>query len=457
MRKILGLLLAISFSITSVSAESLNKTLTNLGINKSAVSISIKEVKSGSTLFELNERVPRVPASTLKVVTSSVAMDSLGYDYKLKTSFYKSTNNDVYLKLSGDPLLVTKDLEGLLATAKEKNIEPKNFYIDDSIFDNVEWGEGWQWDDALNPLMPKFSVFNINGNLMTATVNPTQNGAVAEITTKPFYPLSIINNIVTDYKSANNITLAKFVTDSSVFSEDAKRNMLVANGSVSKMYSKSLPVYNPSINFVLRLKDAIKNTKFQYFGNFNKAKLPDTNVYLIDEVSRDLSDILTKILKTSDNLAAESLFKHAGAVWSKSQGSIDNSLKMTYTYLKNININSDDIKIVDGSGVSKNNLMTSDFMTEFLIYRASNNDFETFEKYLPTPGEGTLKNRMLYFKDNLRAKTGTLSDSSAIAGYITSRRGKVYAFDIMITDAKTSSADKKNIEEQILRNVYLNN
>ena len=63
----------------------------------------------------------------------------------------------------------------------------------------------------------------------------------------------------------------------------------------------------------------------------------------------------------------------------------------------------------------------------------------------------------LYFKDNLRAKTGTLSDSSAIAGYITSRRGKVYAFDIMITDAKTTSADKKNIEEQILRNVYLNN
>ena len=67
-----------------------------------------------------------------------------------------------------------------------------------------------------------------------------------------------------------------------------------------------------------------------------------------------------------------------------------------------------------------------------------------------------LKNRMLYFKDNLRAKTGTLSEASAIAGYITSRRGKLYAFDIMINDAKTSPADKKNIEEQILRNVYLN-
>lgn len=63
---------------------------------------------------------------------------------------------------------------------------------------------------------------------------------------------------------------------------------------------------------------------------------------------------------------------------------------------------------------------------------------------------------MLYFKDNLKAKTGTLSDTSAIAGYITSRKGNTYAFDIMINDAKTSSSDKKNIEEQILRQIYAN-
>ena len=88
MRKILGLLLAFAFSITSVSAESLDKTLSNLGINKSAVSVSIKEVKSGNVLYELNERVPRVPASTLKILTSSIALDALGKNYAFKTQFY---------------------------------------------------------------------------------------------------------------------------------------------------------------------------------------------------------------------------------------------------------------------------------------------------------------------------------------------------------------------------------
>ena len=129
---------------------------------------------------------------------------------------------------------------------------------------------------------------------------------------------------------------------------------------------------------------------------------------------------------------------------------------MLNSYLKNLGLNTDNIRIVDGSGVSKNNIMTSDFMTSFLVKIYSDSNFEEFETYMPSPGEGTLKNRMLYFKDNLKAKTGTLSDTSAIAGYITTRKGKTYTFDIMINDAKTSPADKKNIEEQILRNVYVN-
>ena len=61
---------------------------------------------------------------------------------------------------------------------------------------------------------------------------------------------------------------------------------------------------------------------------------------------------------------------------------------------------------------------------------------------------------MLYFKDNLRAKTGTLADVSAIAGYITSRSGKTYAFDIMINDPKSKITDKKSLEEYILRDIY---
>ena len=214
MRKILSLLLGFALSITVASAESINKTLKKLGVNNSAVSISIKDVKSGDVLYQLNEKVPRLPASTLKIITSSASQDFLGSDYGFKTQFYKSTDNEVYLKLSGDPLLSGKDLEQLMANAKSKDIEPKNFYIDDTIFDSVEWGDGWQWDDALNPLMPKFSVYNVDGNVTSIIVNPTKNLAVSNIVSKPFYPYTFVNSTVTNTSAQNSIKISKFESKS---------------------------------------------------------------------------------------------------------------------------------------------------------------------------------------------------------------------------------------------------
>ena len=126
---------------------------------------------------------------------------------------------------------------------------------------------------------------------------------------------------------------------------------------------------------------------------------------------------------------------------------------MLNAYFDKIAINHDDIKIIDGSGVSKNNIVTTDFMSDFLTHKEV---YAFLKDTLPTAGEGTLKNRMLYFKDNLYAKTGTLSDVSAIAGYITSRNGKTYAFSIIINDSKTKPQTKKSLEEYIIREIYTN-
>lgn len=448
MKKIISLLLAMAFTVSAASAESLHKTLSSLGVNKSAVAIYIKDVNSGNVVFSMNEKAPMLPASTLKIITSSAAVDTLGADYKYKTQLYKSTNNDLYLKLSGDPLLESSDLDKLIESANSKSIVPKTFYVDDSVFDKTEWGEGWQWDDSLNPLMPKFSSYNINKNLLKVEVTPTSQGASPKLTVKPFYPLTFMNLVTTDTTVPTSVSID---SDSTI-----APNMLNLSGTVSKLTNVIVPVPNTRMNFILRLENSINSKKMEYFGAIKNAKLPDKNVYLVDEIEHPIEDMIPLILKNSNNFVAETLFKSAGAVWANSQGSIRNSLGMLSAYFDKNGLNSDDIKIVDGSGVSKNNIMTAEFMGEFLEYKSKTEDFDTFKELLPTAGEGTLKNRMLYFKDNLRAKTGTLADTSAIAGYITSRKGRLYAFDIMINDAKTSPADKKNIEEQILRNLYAN-
>jgi D-alanyl-D-alanine carboxypeptidase/D-alanyl-D-alanine-endopeptidase (penicillin-binding protein 4) len=449
MHKIIALLGTFLITTTVGLAEtSITKTITDFGGNKSSVAISVKEISSGKTIYALNEKTPINPASTLKIVTTSASVNTLGEDFLYVTKLYKSTNNDLYLKLSADPLLSTSDLGTLINTAKSKNITPKTFYIDDSAFDTVEWGEGWQWDDAMNPLMPKFSIYNLDKNLLKIEVTPTEKGRPASITVKPFYPLTFVNMITTNYSTPTSINFEK--------SNDFAPNMLNASGTVSKFCTTIIPVANPKMNFFLRLEEVIRSKNFEYFNHVKNGKLPDKNIYVVDTIEHSIDEILPKILKNSDNLMAETLFKTAGAVYSNDVATREHSLDMLNAYFEKNNINHDDIKVVDGSGVSKNNLVTADFMSEYLVLKSTKEDFENFKKMLPTSGEGTLKNRMLYFKDNLYAKTGTLSDTSSIAGYITSRKGNVYAFDIMIHDAKTSTSDKKNIEEQILRNIYAN-
>lgn len=445
MKKYLNLLfcLTLLFCIQSkVFAGAIDKTISASGINKDSVSVSVKDVTTGKTVYKLNDKKSSMPASTLKLVTLSASLDTLGKDYKYSTKLYKNTNNELFLVLSADPFLSSSDLKYLIKTAKDKNIiSPKNIYIDDYIFDNKEWGEGWQWDDDLNPLMPKFSSYNLDKNLLDIIISPTTKDAPANIYVTKFYPVTFMNLITTGSK--NDIKISR--------NNHISPDIINAEGTIKEQTKKQIPINHPKRYFILRLEEAIRDQKMDYYGNFTQKKLPKSNVYLVAQVDHPIEDVIEPVLTNSSNFVAETVFKTAGAKFTNNTGSLEHSQQMLRAYFDKLKLDYSDIKIVDGSGVSKNNIVTSDFMSEFLVKRADDTDFI---KSLPTSGEGTLSNRMLYFKDNLHAKTGTLSDVSCIAGYITSRSGKTYAFDIMINDPKTKITDKKSLEEYILRDIY---
>lgn len=446
MKKFINFLLLLTLVlIPQVSnAYSVDKAISDSGINKGAVSVSVRDTATGKPVYQLHEKNPRIPASTLKIITYTAAVDTLGKDFKFKTELYKNTNNQLYLKLAADPFLTSKDLENLMEEAeKKKIIDPKQFFIDDFVIDSVEWGEGWQWDDELNPLMPKFSPYNIDGNMLKLFIEPTVSGAPAQLYLTTFYPLTFINLVITGKENDVKLSKKNFISP----------NIITAEGTVEKQFSMDIPTNNPKRYFILKLEEAIRNAHLEYYGMFKQAKVPTQNVYKVASIEHDLDQATEAILKKSSNMTAETLFKIAGGKYVNNTGSIEHAVEMLNAYCKKNKIDVSDIKIVDGSGVSKNNLMTADFMTKFLVKEAKN---ENLVENLPIPTEGTLANRMLYFKDKLKAKTGTMSDVSALAGYLTTQKGNVVAFDIMINDPKSSSSDKKMLEEYILRAVYSN-
>ena len=107
----------------------------NAQFKPAIIAISVKDAKTGAVIYEKNSKSLTHPASTLKIITSSAALDYLGKNYKFKTGIYKS-GDKTYLKVGADPLFSYADLYSLISQYKSKNTGTiKNFVIDDTIID----------------------------------------------------------------------------------------------------------------------------------------------------------------------------------------------------------------------------------------------------------------------------------------------------------------------------------
>ena len=441
MKKILIAFLILTLFSISVQAKSVKGELTDIindsGIRKNSVSISIRDLNNGKIVYALNDQIMMNPASVQKAITMTAANATLGKDYKFITELYSDNNDSYVIKLSGDPYLKYSDLKSLTKSIKKG---AKNIYIDNSILDTKYWGEGWQWDDDLNELMPKFGAYNLDKNLIKLIVVPSEAGQFATIVNPSKYPLVLISNVMTANKTAISINREPSIS----------ANTLILNGTVAKQKEISIPSNDIKLYFEIQLKRALAENNIYLSNSFDtKNEFPDYKS--INSIEHELSYALTDILKNSNNMAAETIFKLAGGKYKGQTGSDTAGIEMFKDFCSKHNIDYSSVKITDGSGVSKNNLMTTDFISNFLYINKDSN----LKEYLPKPGEGTLVQRMLPLKDNLKAKTGTLSNTSTIAGYLTTKKGGNYAFCIMQNDIKLSPAEQKTLEDYIIRAAYL--
>lgn len=446
---ILSLFLMTQTAFALNDADEFRNVINKTKVSKGTVSVSLRNVKTGEIVNEYNSDMQISPASTQKILSYFSSLNTLGEDYNFSTKLYKTKSGDYYIVLGADPYLSGKDLKELISNIHiEKGETLKHLYIDDTILDNNTWGEGWQWDDSLNVLMPKFGAYNIDKNLYTVIIRPTVLQTPANIFTNVFYPTTFINKTLT-VQSGNNINITKDPEN------DISPDALTVSGEVSQTTKVQIPVPYLRRYFILRLEEALNANKISYTGKYEKVKVP-ANAELIGEIEHPISEASVDILKNSNNMVAETVFKLAGAKYSKNTGSQSTAMAMFNKYCYDNKINCSNIRLTDGSGVSKNNLVTADFMTQFLVKIAQNNGYDKVKVQLPTPGEGTLKYRMLLIKNSLFAKTGTLSNISGIAGYIDTKNGNSYAFAVYVTDGKSSENQKKILEEMLIRHVYNN-
>ena len=300
MKKIIISVIALFLVSLNVNAKGIKNiigsTISNSGIEKSTISMSVKNADTGKVVYELNSKTLMHPASVQKLLTLPAALDVLGEDYEFTTSLYSRGDNAYILKLGADPYLKSSDLKTLVKEINKATV--KQIYLDDSIIESKDWGEGWQWDDDLNTSMTRFNSYNLDRNILKITVMPTQPETRATIINPSKFPFVFINNVYTG--SENNVKLTR---DSSIAS-----NALTLEGTVKSPVILYVPMNNLKQYFNFKLTSALSDRNIYLKTSFVQSKLDQKDKEIL-KINHPISQAIYDILKNSNNAVAETVVK----------------------------------------------------------------------------------------------------------------------------------------------------
>ncbi len=396
-------------------AQQLNRIIQQVSPNAD-VGVQIKSMQSGNVLYARNAQDVFAPASILKILTAEAALLYLGPQYtfstRLMTDSHRTANGviegNVYLVHSGDPSLTNGDLSDLLEQLKAQHVHEVtgNIYIDNTAYDQSNFGPGWIWHDEQYCYGAPINASIIDHNCQLSRPAATTRRQ----------------------RRANKV---QYALGSSAVIRDV----------IS--YNKSL------LNWSLRHAD------IQVDGEIQAGSAPSNARMLVEHQSQPLSALVKRMLKKSDNIIAGSLFKKMGAVYSKRPGSWANGSEAVKAVLgDSAEMSSLQMNLLDGSGLSPDNRIKPAQVMQVLnfAFHHSSTHYE-FLTSLPIAGvDGTLKHRLYNVARRVRAKTGSMpiSGVASLAGYAMSREKEPLAFVIIVNGHRGGTWKYRKMEDDIV-------
>jgi len=208
---------------------------------------------------------------------------------------------------------------------------------------------------------------------------------------------------------------------------------------------EQLSVWRPELYATQLFKEELIKTGISVMGNAVLGAVPaNAEPKALHELAMDT--MVVRMNKASDNLSAENTLKVMAATAFAPPGSAESGVYVVHQFLSTLGIDSTKYLMVDGSGVSHYNLLTAEVLVQLLTAMAHRPDvFPLFYASLPIAGvDGTLRGRMSGSpaEGNLRAKTGSISGTSTLSGYVKTRDGETLAFSIMMQHFISSAASR---------------
>jgi D-alanyl-D-alanine carboxypeptidase/D-alanyl-D-alanine-endopeptidase (penicillin-binding protein 4) len=486
-RKISLLACLLLFCVTSAVAQQ-PKTLAELQtrikevlakpeLSSAMVGIKVVSLDNGRVLFEENAAKLLRPASNMKLYTVAAALDRLSPDYRFSTSVYANTRPDaagvVHGNLTiygrGDPSIAARfnngdyfkgidDLAARIVDAGVKRVEG-DIVGDESYFVGPKYGSGWNWEDLTWYYGAEITPLTANDNALDLFIKPgAAIGQPALITTGPPDPLlTIVNKVTTSGKGGKR--------EFSIH-RGLGENTITITGSIpleDRGYTGGIGISHPGLLFVYMLRSSLaqKGVTIAGASRIGGATPQPTVVSLLtsstgsspvspNEIatlqSPPFSVIAAQTLKPSQNLYTELILRTLGKVSppptpattsNLPQTSDELGLEVVRSFLKTVGLRPEALVLDDGSGLSRNDMITAEASVQLLTFMSKHRYATVFRDALPIAGvDGTLRNRFkgTPAENNLRAKTGSLSSAASLGGYMTTAGGEKLAFSIMVNN-----------------------
>ncbi|MDQ3685825.1 MAG: D-alanyl-D-alanine carboxypeptidase/D-alanyl-D-alanine-endopeptidase [Acidobacteriota bacterium] len=441
----------------------IKETIGQTQFASSHLAVKIVSLDTGRTLYEENANKWLQPASNMKLYTVAAALDRLTPDYRFITSVYATTRpdtagtmrGDLIVYGRGDPTFATRftggtdyytaidELASRIIAGGVRRVEG-DVVGDESHFSGGTLAPGWEWDDLQWYYGAEISALTINDNAVDLSVRPgLRVGDACVVTISPATTLvTIVDRTVTAPRGTPRELRVHRPLGQNVIEVSGK--MPVDGGA----YSASVAISRPALMFVTMLRASLEKRGVIVTGQTRtvdalarvNAPLPTgTLIEVANRQSPPLSVIAAQTLKPSQNLYTELLLRALGKATSidLQQTSEEAGIAAVKSFLSRAGINPDKIVMVDGSGLSRGNLVTAETTLQLLTLMSRHRDANVFRDAQPVAGvDGTLRNRMKNTPaaGNARAKTGTLNTATSLSGYVTSAAGERLAFSLMINN-----------------------
>lgn len=465
MKVILFILLQISNPLERLQ-KLIDSVQNDTEIRSGVVAASIRSTQTGEYKLQYNAHKSVNSASALKLVSTASALAVLGSNYRFQTFLeYDGAivdsilQGNIYIRGTGDPSLgsarIGTSVEEISRFFAQKikayGIKKIDGYIlgDGSIFSDNTLADSWIWGDIGNYYGAGINGLNINENLYSMYFRQSKRvGDFAPITKiVPEIPnIKNINKVtVGERGSGDNVLIYSTPFSSTVLSEGtipAGDNEFSVKGSIPD--PPTFFAFQVQKNFSVQGGIIEKPTlSFQQYKT-SEGYYPKQRNLIFTYDSPPLSSLVKDCNYHSINLYADAFLKSVGYNLSK-DGSFDSAVKSQKQLWSQKGVDLQGFMIRDGSGLSPSGVLTANNLTDILYTMKTDATFPEYYASIPIVGiNGTVQNLAKGSKaaGNVRAKSGSISNTRAFSGYFTANNGEMMSFTYIV-NRYADGADRK--------------